>query len=78
MLYLSGSSQISNAYEAVGIKPETRRIVAFYEDPEDLGEFLKEFPAVGVEEPAGHLPKDCPDRDSLVFGKISRVELDLS
>lgn len=78
MLYLSGTSQISRAYETVGINSETRNVVAVYENPRDLENFLEMFSGLLVDDQSHRLPRDCPEKDSLVFGKIAKVELEIS
>lgn len=78
MLFLSGTSQISRAYELVGIRQSTRRIVIFYDDTRDLENFTDAFPEFSSSALSGGLPKDSPDNDMTVFSKISKVELELA
>lgn len=77
MLFVSGTSQISKAYELAGITPLTREFVVIFEDSSDMAGFRNAFPDMVPDETIA-LPHDLPDKDDVVFGNISRVELELA
>lgn len=76
LMYISGESQISRAIEAVGVGNKTRNIAVVYEDQDDLRDFQRSFHSLEPQ-PASPIPADLPENDEQVFGKISKVELDL-
>ncbi|AKA49631.1 hypothetical protein IX51_11545 [uncultured archaeon] len=77
MLYLSGHSQIPKAYGAVGVTPGTRNFLIIHDSRNDLGRFLDAFKSL-KENKSLSLPVDCPDKDTIVFGNMAKVELELT